>query len=113
MQRKGKNSAKSPTRPVAVDAVSAGTSVAKESRLRRVSSFSDMDESEGESKNSKSAADAKPKEPVTIQKVLIRSATATVLALIYLGLLQTGHLYCIISVMLVQVAIATIVSFSC
>lgn len=69
------------------------------------SSFSDLDEiTEDEAYLAQKKADttSKPKEPVTLTKVLIRSATATFFFGIYLGLLQMGHLYCIISVMLVQ-----------
>lgn len=67
--------------------------------VKRASSFSE-EESEGESKV---AVETKPKDPVTLQKVFVRSATATALALLYLGLLQTGHLYCILSIMIIQV----------
>lgn len=68
------------------------------SALKRMPSFSE-EESEGEANRKLE----KPKEPVTLQKVFVRTATAVVCSLLYLGLLQTGHLYCIISIMLVQV----------
>jgi hypothetical protein len=63
-----------------------------------MSSFSET-ESEAEVK----APETKAKEPVTLQKVMVRSITATLLSLFYLGLLQTGHLYCILSIVLIQV----------
>jgi hypothetical protein len=53
------------------------------------------------------APETKAKEPVTFQKVMVRSITATLLSLFYLGLLQTGHLYCILSIVLIQVSNVT------
>lgn len=44
----------------------------------------------------------KPKAPVTLQKVVVRSVTACAFMALYLGLLRMGHLYCIVSVMIVQ-----------
>lgn len=77
--------------------------------LQRRSSFSDLDNEDDVSrrKNSIELVDAaskdKPKEPVTLKKVLTRSATAVVAFSLYLALLSAGHLYCIIALMLVQV----------
>jgi phosphatidate cytidylyltransferase len=68
--------------------------------LKRAASFS---EEETESDVNNKVQEVKPKEPITFQKVFVRSAAATAMSLIYLGLLQTGHLYCIMTVMLVQV----------
>lgn len=46
---------------------------------------------------------AKPKEPMTLKKVAIRSFTATCLAALYMTLLSAGHFYCILAVILTQV----------
>ena len=80
---------------------------------QRGSSFSDLDnEDESRRNNSIELVDAaskdKPKEPVTLKKVLTRSATAVVAFSLYLALLSAGHLYCIIALMLVQVLILTL-----
>ena len=45
----------------------------------------------------------KPKEPVTLKKVLTRTVTALFLTGLYLSLLQAGHLYCILAVVITQV----------
>lgn len=65
-----------------------------------MSSFSETEESEAEIKV---PAATPVKEPASVSKVITRSVTATLLSLFYLGLLQTGHLYCIISIVLIQV----------
>lgn len=56
----------------------------------------------GEDDNAKS----KPKEPVTLKKVFIRSATASCLALLYFSILMAGHFYCILAVALTQVSLS-------
>jgi len=79
---------------------------------QRGSSFSDLDNEDDASRknNSIELVDAvskdKPKEPVTLKKVLTRSTTAVVAFSLYLALLSAGHLYCIIALMLVQVFIS-------
>jgi hypothetical protein len=72
------------------------------SAVKRMSSFSETEESEAELKVPEVVT--VKKEPVTFQKVMTRTITATLLSLFYLGLLQTGHLYCIISTVLIQVS---------
>jgi hypothetical protein len=82
------------------------------SAVKRMSSFSETEESEAELKVPEVVTAVK-KEPVTFQKVMTRTITATLLSLFYLGLLQTGHLYCIISTVLIQVSgAAFIVSYN-
>jgi cation transport ATPase len=45
----------------------------------------------------------KPKEPMSLKKVLTRSATASVMALLYLSIIYAGHFYCMLAVILTQV----------
>ena len=73
---------------------------------KRTSSFSETEESEVELKTH--AAESTKKEPASFQKVMVRTITASLLSLFYLGLLQTGHLYCILSIVLIQVRDASI-----
>lgn len=70
--------------------------------VKRASSFSDLD-NEDSAEIINVTDISKAKEPVTLKKVLTRTITAIVMFSLYLGLLYSGHLYCIISVMLVQV----------
>jgi phosphatidate cytidylyltransferase len=44
----------------------------------------------------------KPKDPITLNKILIRSATATALACLYMSIVNAGHFYCILAVALTQ-----------
>lgn len=67
--------------------------------------YSDREYDSKELTESDKPAEEKPKEPVTIKKVIIRSLTATLLASIYLSILNAGHLYCIIAVVLTQVGL--------
>jgi response regulator of citrate/malate metabolism len=81
--------------------------------LNRDTSFSDYDERK-DGNNSTSILDQteiedlsstqqKPKEPITLKKVLIRSATACFLAILYMSIVNAGHFYCILAVALTQV----------
>jgi hypothetical protein len=46
---------------------------------------------------------SKPKEPLTLKKVMVRSITASFLAALYLSIVSAGHFYCILAVILTQV----------
>ena len=70
--------------------------------VQRASSFSDLDH-EDSTEIINVTDSLKAKEPVTLKKVLTRTITAIIMFSLFLGLLYSGHLYCIISVMLVQV----------
>lgn len=88
--------------------------------LKRDSSFSDHDQNADgnvdsdtnaildpseidEIDHNKREMQEKPKDPITLQKVLIRSATATALACLYMSIVNAGHFYCILAVFLTQV----------
>lgn len=45
------------------------------------------------------------KQPVTWQKMIIRSVTASFMAILYLCILYAGHFYCILAVAILQVCI--------
>ena len=57
-----------------------------------------------------SDATKKKKEPTSLKKILTRTATAVVLILLYLCLIMSGHLYCIIAMVITQVSTGTIIS---
>lgn len=90
--------------------------------LKRDSSFSENDQNQvdnaadsdtnvldpseiDEIDHNKREMQEKPKDPITLQKVLIRSATATALACLYMSIVNAGHFYCILAVFLTQVRI--------
>ena len=68
--------------------------------LKRNNSFSDNDDTTADESVAK---EEKPKEPVTLTKVLTRTITACLLTGLYLALLQAGHFYCILAVVISQV----------
>lgn len=87
--------------------------------IKRDSSFSDVDEKTSanlvdgaildnseleEIDQNKRESQEKPKDPITLKKVLIRSATATALACLYMSIVNAGHFYCILAVALTQVS---------
>jgi hypothetical protein len=85
--------------------------MAKKKAIKRDNSYSDTDNDEKERLNERldsmdivESVKAKAKEPVTLRKVLIRSITAILLALLYFSLLMAGHFYCILAVALTQVS---------
>ena len=53
----------------------------------------------------------KPKKPVTLRSIMIRTVTASLLALFFLGLLQTGHFYCIFLARILNLFILFILTF--
>ena len=75
----------------------------RSTRASKVKQMPSCSEEESEYEAKVVPTETKPKEPVTLNKVLVRSATAAALSLFYLGLLQTGHLYCILSIVFIQV----------
>jgi phosphatidate cytidylyltransferase len=76
-----------------------------DSKLKRNSSFSDYDTDSkkdvGEESDTSDNKE-KPKEPITLKKVIVRSLTASFLALLYLSIVYAGHFYCILAVILTQ-----------
>jgi hypothetical protein len=88
--------------------------------LKRNSSFSDYDhsattpDSDGsgaaldnseieEINHNKREMQEKPKDAITLKKILIRSATAIALACLYMSIVNAGHFYCILAVAVTQV----------
>lgn len=88
-------------------------------KLNRDSSFSDMDATgdnsmvdQEEIEDMKKAANTTTKkEPTSLKKVLVRSVTASFLAMLYLSILYAGHFYCILAVAITQVRISSYVAF--
>jgi hypothetical protein len=63
-----------------------------------------MDERElDELKKNVSSESTQVKQPVTWQKMITRSITASFMALLYLAILYAGHFYCIVAVAILQV----------
>ena len=80
----------------------------KNAQGKRATSDSDLYASDSQNESSSEVETeavitaAKPKEPITLKKVAIRSATATVMMLSFYVILQAGHFYCILFVALIQ-----------
>ena len=87
------------------------THVRKRSGIRRNASVtSDIADTDGGTttegdEDVVNASDFKPA-PVDLRKVITRTVTASTLALLFLGLLQTGHFYCILSGVITQVKVS-------
>lgn len=67
----------------------------------------DSSDSQNESSSEREGASeaqktTKPKEGTTLKKVAIRSATATALMILFYAILQAGHFYCILFIILIQ-----------
>lgn len=77
----------------------------KPKSAKRIASDTDNTDNEPEDSLEEATKNAeKPKEPVTLKKVLTRTVTALFLTGLYLSLLQAGHLYCILAVVITQVS---------
>eukprot|EP01036_Dinobryon_divergens_P024374 gene24374-32819_t len=66
------------------------------------SSLSDQEPEQSEAETSADDASKKKKEPTTWKKILTRTATAVVLIFLYLCLIMSGHLYCILAMVITQ-----------
>ena len=85
-------------------------------RKEKDSSLSDQEPEQSESELSSTEKDdaskKQKKEPASLKKILTRTLTAFALIFLYLCLIMSGHLYCILAMVITQVCISSTLAIS-